>query len=97
MRKTLIFGGGAIGSFLAYCLYSSKHKIYFLCRKKHYQICKVKGLKIKVYKNYSLINNSTIKPNKNFVVIDKLKELNKTNKFDYIFITTKINENLKKI
>ena len=77
MKKTLIFGGGAIGSFLAYCLHSSKHKIYFLCRKKHYQICKEKGLKIKVYRNYSLVGSSTIKPNKNFVVINDLKKVKK--------------------
>ena len=97
MKKTLIFGGGAIGSFLAYCLYSSKHTIYFVCRKKHYKICKSSGLKIKVYRNFSLINRSTIKPNKNFIVINNLKKLKKKIKFDYIFITTKINENLKKI
>tara|TARA_B110000438_G_C15726979_1_gene612488 strand:- start:267 stop:1268 length:1002 start_codon:yes stop_codon:yes gene_type:complete len=97
VKKTLIFGGGAIGSFLAYCLYSSNHKIYFLCRNEHYKMCKKNGLKIKVYKNHKLINNSTIKKNKNFVIINDIKKIKKDIKFDYIFITTKINENIKKI
>lgn len=97
MKKTLIYGGGTIGSFLAYCLFSSNHKIYFLCRKKHFQSCKKEGLRVKVYRNFSLIKDSLIKSNKNFIIINNLNKIKKKNKFDYIFITTKINENIKKI
>ena len=28
-KKTLIYGGGAIGSYLAACLLNSKHQIFF--------------------------------------------------------------------
>jgi len=35
-KSTLIYDGGAIGSFLGYRLYKSNHKIFFQCRKKIY-------------------------------------------------------------
>ena len=50
-QNTLIYGGGAIGSFLAACLLKANHKIFFLCRNKNYKIIKSKGLEIKVYNN----------------------------------------------
>ena len=96
MKKTLIYGGGAMGSFLAYCLHSSKHKIYFLCRNQHYKISKKKGLTIKIHNNNLLKKKINIKENKNFLFISDLKKIKKTY-FDYIFITTKITENIKKI
>ena len=77
MKKTLIYGGGTIGSFLAYCLFSSNHKIYFLCRKKHFQSCKKEGLRVKVYRNFSLIKDSLIKSNKNFIIINNLNKIKK--------------------
>ena len=33
-KKTLIYGGGAIGSFMAACLRKSNHKIFFCVEKK---------------------------------------------------------------
>jgi len=61
MKKTLIYGGGVMGSFLAHCLYSSKHKIFFLCRKKHYKICKKRGLTINIHDNELLKKRVIIK------------------------------------
>ncbi len=95
-KSTLIYGGGAIGSFLGYCLYKSNHKIFFLCRKKNYINIKKYGLKINVYNNNILLKKIHLKESKNFIVIKSLKEVKKF-KFNNIFITTKITNNLKKI
>lgn len=97
MKETLIYGGGAIGSFLSYCLYFSGHKIFHLSRNEHYKACKKNGLSIKIYNNNSLKKQVLIKENKNFVFIDSIKKIKKSKKLDYIFITTKISENFKKI
>ena len=95
-KSTLIYGGGAIGSFLGYCLYESNHKVFFLCRKKNYINIKKYGLKINVYNNNILLKKIHLKKSKNFIVIKSLKEIKKF-KFNNIFITTKITNNLKKI
>ena len=95
-QNTLIYGGGAIGSFLAACLLKANHKIFFLCRNKNYKIIKLKGLEIKVYNNSILKRKITLNNSKNFTVIKNLKEIKK-HKINNIFITTKINQNLKKI
>ena len=95
-KKTLIYGGGAIGSYLGACLLRSNHQIYFLTRNKNYKYIKNKGLSIKVFNNNNLQKKFILKNNKNFIVINNLKKIKKTY-FDNIFITTKINERLDKI
>ena len=95
-KNTLIYGGGAIGSFLAVCLVKSGHTVYFLSRGKNYKVIKSNGLKIKVYNNSSLKKKFFLEDGKNFQLIKNLKEIN-IKKFDNIFITTKINEDLKKM
>jgi ketopantoate reductase len=95
-KKTLIYGGGAIGSYLASCLVKSNHKIFFLCRKDNYKIIKSKGLTLRIYNNSVFKKKIKLLQSKNFRVINNLKGL-KNFKFDNIFITTKINQNLKKI
>ena len=95
-KKTLIYGGGTIGSFLAACLLNSDHKIYFLTRKKNYEYIKNNGLSVKVYNNENLVKKIFLKNNKDFIVINNLKKINKIF-FDNIFITTKINVSLSKI
>ncbi len=76
-KSTLIYGGGAIGSFLGYCLYKSNHKIFFLCRKKNYTNIKKNGLKINVFNNNILLRKIHLKENKNFIVIKSLKKSKK--------------------
>ena len=95
-KNTLIYGGGAIGSFLAICLINSNHKVFFLCRKENYKKIKKKGLVVKVFNNKVLLNKYHIINNKNFIISNSIDKF-KTQKFDNIFITTKITENLKKI
>ena len=48
--KILIFGGGAIGSHLTYCLKSNKTKIYTVCEMNITTTSK-KGLKLKIFNN----------------------------------------------
>jgi ketopantoate reductase len=95
-KTTLIYGGGAIGSFLAACLYKSNHKIFFLCRKKNYSEIKKNGLKINLYDNKILLKKINLRVNKNFILINSLTKAKKI-KFDNIFITTKITSSLKNI
>ena len=94
-QKTLIFGGGAIGSYLAACLNKAGHKIYFLCRGQHYKKIKSTKLKVHVYNNKTLKQEIFLQNSNDFQVINNLKKINYV-KFDNIFITTKINNNLKK-
>ena len=95
-KSTLIYGGGAIGSFLAACLYKSGHKVYFLCRKKNYDSIIKFGLLINVFNNQSLLKKIHLKKNKNFIIINSLKKI-KSISLDNVFITTKITANTKKI
>ncbi len=95
-KNTLIYGGGAIGSFLAICLINSNHKVFFLCRNENYKKIKKDGLIVKVYNNKVLLNKFHIINNKNFVISNSINKF-RNSKFDNIFITTKITENLKKI
>ena len=97
LRKfTLIYGGGAIGSFLAACLIKANHKVYFLCRGKNYDKIIKDGLNLKVYNNFYLKKKFFLKNNDKFIVINSLKQSN-VKKFNNIFITVKINENQIKI
>ena len=43
----LIYGAGAIGSHIAYCMHSAGHTVYVLARGKHFSQMKKKGLHIK--------------------------------------------------
>ncbi len=95
-KKTLIYGGGAIGSYLAACLFRANHQIFFLTRRKNYDYIKKFGLTVKVFDNKKLKKRIFLKKNKNFILIDNLSKLRNIY-FDNIFITTKINVNLVKI
>ena len=59
-KNTLIYGGGAIGSFLAICLTKSKHNVCFLCRGKTYKQIISSGLSVKIYNN-SLLKQKFLK------------------------------------
>lgn len=95
-QNTLIYGGGAIGSYLSGCLAKTKHNIFFLCRNNIYTEVKKNGLIIKVFNNLKLKKKIKLKESKKFRVIKNLKNLG-INYFDSIFITTKINQNLFEI
>lgn len=89
--KILIFGGGAIGSHLTYCLSSSTTNIYTICRNKHFKIIKKKGLKLSIYQNDLLKKRLLIKNSKKIKFYNKIDDLPNI-KFDYIFITIKLKD-----
>ena len=65
-KNTLIYGGGAIGSYLAACLFKANHKIFFLCRKDNYKIIKSKGLTLRIYNNSVFKKKIKLLQSKNF-------------------------------
>lgn len=89
--KILIFGGGAIGSHLTYCLTSNKTKVYTICRNKHYKYIKKKGLRLKIFSNDVLKKKITLKDTKSIIFLNNLDKIKKF-KFDYIFITIKLKD-----
>ena len=94
--KILIFGGGAIGSHLTYCLASNKTKVYTICRNKHYNSIKKKGLKLKIFHNDVLKKEVILKNSKNIIFLNDLNKIKKL-KFDYIFITIKLKDVKEKL
>ena len=93
-KKILIFGAGAIGSHLGYCLQYSNFIIHFICRGQHYEQIKKSGLQIKIYQNQKLLIKKKI------IESDNIKFLNKIpydQSYDYIFLTSKLNENIGNI
>lgn len=94
--KILVFGCGAIGSHLTYCLASNKTKIYTICRNEHYKAIKKNGLKLNIFQNDLLKKKTILKDSKNIIFLDNLNKL-KGLTFDYIFITIKLKDVKKKL
>ena len=65
--KILVFGCGAIGSHLTYCLASNKTKIYTICRNEHYKAIKKNGLKLSIFQNDLLKKKTILKDSKNII------------------------------
>ena len=89
--NVLIYGAGAIGCHLAYCLNQSGHNVDLLTRGEHYLTMKKNGMSIKICDNEKLIKKKVIKENLKFRFIQNLTEI-KGKYFDYIFITIKLND-----
>ena len=85
----LIYGAGAIGCHIGYCMYQSGHNVYLFCRGHHYLSMKKNGMNIKVCDNKKIIEEKNIKEDKKINFIENLSEI-KNKIFDYIFITVKL-------
>ena len=57
--NVLIYGAGAIGCHLAYCLNQSGHNIDLLTRGEHYLTMKKNGMSIKICDNEKLIKKKS--------------------------------------
>ena len=94
----LIYGAGAIGSHIAYCMHSAGHTVYVLARGKHFSQMKKKGLHIKLFDNQRLKDKKVIIESSRFFILSSLEQI-ETKVFDYIFITVKLSsympENIK--
>jgi len=89
--KVLIYGGGAIGCHLAYCLYSTKNQISIIARGDHLSKIKENGINLSIFDNNILINEMNLKENSNIKFYPNVDNLEDKN-FDYIFITIKLND-----
>ena len=83
-------------SHLTYCLASNKTKVYTICRNKHYNSIKKKGLKLKIFRNDVLKKKVILKNSKNIFFLNNLNKIKKL-KFDYIFITIKLKDVKEKL
>ena len=89
--KFLIYGAGAIGCHIAYCMYQSGHEVVMVTRGKHYSSIKKKGLHIQICNNENLIIDKILKEDSRFIFLDSLNKITEKN-FDYLFITVKLND-----
>ncbi len=91
----LIYGAGAIGCHLAYCLKNNKNKIFLLSRGKNYERFIKEGLDLHIYQNKIL--KKKIKLNYS----NQIKFINNINQIecdlDFIFITVKLKDDNSKL
>jgi len=87
--NVLIFGGGAIGCHIGYCMYKTGHSVNIISRGQHYKVMKEQGVRIQIFDNQNLENDEIIKEDENFKVVDDLDQVDDV-EFDYLFITVKL-------
>jgi 2-dehydropantoate 2-reductase len=85
----LIYGAGAIGSHIAYCMHSAGNTVYVLARGEHFSQMKKKGLHIKIFDNQRLKDERVMLESPSFFILSSLGQI-ETKVFDYIFITVKL-------
>jgi 2-dehydropantoate 2-reductase len=85
----LIYGAGAIGSHIAYCMHSAGHTVYLLARGQHFAQMKKVGLHIKLYDNQRLKDERVLMESPRFFVLNSLEQI-EAKVLDYIFITVKL-------
>lgn len=89
--NVLIYGAGAIGCHIAYCMYVAGHTVNLVVRGKHYDQMKEYGMHIKICDNEVLKHEQIIKEESRFYVVNDANEV-KGPEMDYIFITVKLND-----
>lgn len=89
--KILIYGAGAIGCHIAYCVYNSNNKISIITRGEHLTIIKKNGINLSIFNNELLIKKINLKENSNIKFFSDIENLEEK-KFDYIFITVKLKD-----
>ena len=87
----LVYGAGAIGCHIGYCMYEAGNTVYLLGRGEHYKQMKENGMHIKICDNEILKHEQVINEDSMFYIMDDVKRI-KDVKFDYIFITVKLSD-----
>ncbi len=87
--NVLIYGAGAIGSHIAYCMHSAGHTVFLVARGEHFSKMKQKGLHIKILDNHQLKDEKVISDGPSFFIVDSLEQVN-CKALDFIFITVKL-------
>jgi len=85
----LIYGAGAIGCHIGYCMHAAGHNVKLICRGQHYAQMKQSGMRITIRDNDIIRHDVTIKDSPTFEVLDSLDKIKNT-EMDYIFITMKL-------
>ncbi len=90
----LIFGAGAIGSHLAYCLKDKKNKVILLSKKKYIKEFKLNGINLSIFSNDKLKKKILIKESSSFKFESDLNKVNKIfkGKCNAIFVTVKLKD-----
>ena len=92
----LVFGGGAIGCHISYCMYKAGQTVYVVGRGKHLDKMKKYGMHIQVCDNEKLIEDDTVIKDERFKLVEGLNEVGNI-EMDYIFITVKLSDYNEKI
>jgi len=87
----LIYGAGAIGGHLGYCMYAAGHSVKLICRGQHYTQMKQHGMHITICDNEVIKHEETIKEGPRFEILDSLENIKDT-EIDYLFITVKLKD-----
>lgn len=87
--NVLIFGAGAIGCHIGYCLHAAGHNVKLICRGEHYAQMKRNGMRITIRDNDVITYEETILDSPTFEVLDSLGKIEDT-VMDYVFITLKL-------
>ena len=87
----LVFGGGAIGCHISYCMYKAGQTVYVVGRGKHLDKMKKNGMHIQVCDNEKLIEDDTVTKDEHFKLVEDLNEVGDI-EMDYIFITVKLSD-----
>lgn len=89
--NVLIYGAGAIGGHLGYCMHEAGHNVTLVCRGEHYAKMKQHGMHITICDNEVIKHEETIKEGPGFEILDNLDDI-KDKEFDYLFITVKLKD-----
>ena len=90
----LIFGAGAIGSHLSYCLKEKKNNIILVSKKKYIKKLKSDGVNLSIYSNDILKKKILLKENKNLKFENDLSNIPKSffKKDNAVFVTVELKD-----
>jgi len=89
--NVLIYGAGAIGGHIGYCMHRAGHNVKLICRGEHYIQMKQHGLYITICDNEVIKHEDTIKESPRFEILDSIDNIKNT-EIDYLFITVKLKD-----
>ena len=85
----LIYGSGAIGCHIGYCMYVAGHSVHMIARRKHYDQMKKEGMHIKICENEVIQHEERIRENPRFTILDDVGQIQNI-EMNCIFITLKL-------
>jgi 2-dehydropantoate 2-reductase len=89
--NVLVYGAGAIGCHIGYCMYAAGNAVYLIGRGEHYKQMKRNGMHIKICDNEVLKREQVIMEGPMVHIVDDVNKI-KGIKFEYIFITVKLGD-----